>query len=222
MARVTDLKVGLRSFDTDFVISKSMAKELGKKAVPKAKKEVERRATGLYKGVMLELRRKLQPGGLAGLSITANGPRTIGYTKLGGGGGRFTTGLWPALTEKYIRRKPKSRQFWYKTGRLSQAFARLSKRSPKVQVQELQASRSHHKGRVNTKFELRFSRLSYTLERLKIRQSFIAGKRIAMDDRSVKWRQGLGRAIVPETVRPWMRDLAAALGKDLRKNLRKI
>jgi hypothetical protein len=222
MAKVTDLRVGLRSFDTVFVITKSVAKEVGKQAVPQVRREIERRATGLYKDVMLNLRNKLKFSGMLGQNVTVDGPRQLTYLKLGGGSGRLRTQPWSALKEPYRDRKPRSKRFWYKTGTLAASFARLASRSPKVQTQELKASRSHHKGRINTKFILTFSRLSYHLERLKIRQSFIAGKRVSYDDRSVKWRQGLGRAIVPESTRPWMRDMAAALGRDLRKNLRKI
>lgn len=229
MARVEDFRFGGFSNLEGFIITKSMAKELGDEAVPLARARVEEIAQGEYRNLMRNLRQKLAPSGMRGGSkvLTGGASANLSFSRTDGTNGRIRTKPWPPFrSKKYAMRKPKSYRFWYKTGKLFQAWIRLS--APTVTVQELQASRSHHKGRINTKFLLRFDPLDAPVSGLKLRESFMEGKRLPIDRDTVKGllskanREGVGRALIPETDRSWMRDMAAALGKDLRKNLRKI
>jgi hypothetical protein len=221
MAKITDIRLD-RFRQPLFQIDKSMARELGDTAVPLARKRVEEKAQAEYTNLMTNLRMKLAPGGMAG-GISSSGSRRLSFFRTLSGEGHIVTQSWKKLDEKYRKREPASFRFWYKEGKLFGAWARM--RRPTVVVQELKASRNHHKGRINTRFQLRFGRLPPVLTRMKILDSFIKASEASYTYQGrAGARQGLGRALFPERDgdRPWMRRMAAALGKDLRKNLRKI
>lgn len=219
MAKVTGISIGLS--EQAFEITKGMSRELGKQAVPLAEKRVREIAEGEYHNLMSNLRQTLSPNSMTlGTTQVVKGASVpIKFVRSRGGGGVLTQ-HWRGLTERYAKRSPRSTKFWHKTGQLFSAWTRM--RRPTVRVTELASSRSHHKGRINTKFELRFSPLPPALRQLKITESFTQAQRLPLSRLRTGWRRGLGRAVVPEKERPFMRDMAAALGKDLRKNLRKI
>ena len=221
MARVTDIR--LDNFrQTLFQIDKSMARKLADQAIPLARKRIEDKAQAEYTNLMTNLRMKLSPGGMAG-GIDKGGPRRLSFFRTLGGEGHIVTANWKKLDEKYRKREPASFRFWYKEGKLFRAWIRM--RRPVVVVEELKANRSHHKGRINTRFTVRFGNLPPVLRRMKILDSFVNASQASYSYQGrAGARQGLGRALFPERDedRPWMRRMAAALGKDLRKNLRKI
>jgi len=223
MARVTDLRIDTFR-QTLFQIDKGMSRQLGDQAVPLVRKRIEEKAQAEYTNLMTNLRMKLAPFGMAG-GTGQSGVQRLSFFRTLGGQGQITTNKWKKLNDKYRKREPRSFRFWHKEGKLFNAWTRM--RRPTVVVQEVKAARNHHKGRINTRFLLKFGRLPPALTRLRILDSFInASEAQYTTNAFVRGgaRQGLGRALFPERDgdRPWMRRMAAALGKDLRKNLRKI
>jgi hypothetical protein len=81
-------------------------------------KRIEEKATAHYRNALLEVKSQLRdftamPG------VGAGGSRTLSFIDGEGERRRLRTIPWAPLSPKYARRRPPSRRFWKKTGKLS-------------------------------------------------------------------------------------------------------
>lgn len=226
----------------DSGVNKEIAEAAGEPASRAVLPVVKQAANENYSNLIAEIGRKLAGSGMP--LPTSSGARSLSIGLPGGSVGRVRTANWPALTEDYRKRSPKSFSFWKKEGRLSNAYTAQVSGTANVQIQEETAKRSHHKGRVNVRYLMKFSSLPFPFQSALASPFVTAFEGFAIRDTdqpeavvvdgvtitpSQQLRLGLGRAIFPESgeyKRPFLRKSAAYLGaymrKDLTKKLRKI
>lgn len=184
-----------------------------------------------YDNVVKQVSLKLRGIGIPA-GVTSSASRTISYGNPDGSVSTFKTRTWPALSEKYRKRKPTNYKFWKKTGILSHAFDTFAKGPFKLSLTEQKSTRNHHKNRVNTTINLIAEPLPFPFENGVTKPFIRASDFGPMTDLSQDIdRDGLGRARFAEQsgkgkARPFIRKLSAALGKrmrtDLSKKLRKL
>lgn len=156
--------------------------------------------------------------------IHSGGSRKISFSTVAGRRITIKTNNWKRLNRKYARRKPVSRVFWKKTGRLSRAVANSLGRTSGVKVGNVRSRRvGQHQVKVTA--SIRYPGISDPLASF-IRAPFITGVENSGNTFATKGftgnRDTIWRVIFPESQRPFIKRVSARLGKEQRKALERL
>jgi len=183
-----------------------------------------------YRNTVEQVSRLVWEAGWLPSNIETGGAQTIKYRTVGGGLRGVRTKPWPALNRDYAASKPANTQFWRKLsnrlGSLGQAMAmQVTPDKAVVTTRVIDPVRSHHKDRVNAHLTIWFHSMPEPLDTM-LSVPFATGVPIwdhNIDVGSTEERIGLQR-LFPEMKenRPFIGLVAAKLGEDLRKQLRKL
>ena len=177
-----------------------------------------------YRNAVKQVQNSIDGGaGSSGFSsIESSGAKRISFQDVTGATRSIVTNTWKALTNRYRKRKPASKRFWSKTGRLSAAVGRVaSSGSAKATISKPTVVRSHHRGKETVKFNIRLSKLRYPFDDL-IRGSFLSAQETNISGVQSRGRRGLSRAYWAERFRPFVSRMSGSLGRRYHTALRKI
>lgn len=234
MARIVVIEKGAGFAEIVKKVERNPPAALQRKAVARAAKRVEETTTAHYHNLLREVNRHLRPRGLSTAygapSPEAGGSVNIRYTRANGAVGHVHIRRpWTPLSEKYRARKPISRQFWYKHGRLADDISTrsfvLGKAGKTKAVPVPGATRAHKRGLINTRLRVFFPALPLEVMTQFVRETFLGRAsvyRTFIPGRPKIRKTDPNRVVFPERHRPWIRELSAKLGEDLLKSLRKL
>jgi hypothetical protein len=213
-------------------LPKEVVRQVGDVIGPGIAEKVEKIANAHYENLFREIGFKLK--GLGMPLATTSGTHRLSFGVVGGNVKAITTSAWPALTDPYRKRKVKSLTFWRKQGDLDRAYQAQVRKNAKVEVHEEKAKRNHHKNRVNIQLLMKFSKVPFPFDTA-VSEPFIEMNRrfppgdiftIQLPGRFKPSynRSSLARAQFPEynqnaVSRPFLRRMAAFLGKDMRRDM---
>ena len=221
MARVTITAPGiLKGVNT---LPKELTQDIAESAERRLRRRVKYRADKHWNNLLDQVGQKLALGGISAQYDKASRARfPLHFQYVNNRAGRLLTAPWPPLSEKY-RATMMTKQFWHETGTLERLYhTDTGSKRGKVKIIKTAAVRSHKKGRVSTAYEMIFPVLNHNLEKMMV-TPFTTGTVPRMLGRPAGFNRGtLDRAYYPEKERQFVRDLSVLLGKDMRRELRKV
>lgn len=221
MAKIQILGPGVLKGISSF--PRELAVKMGNRAESNVRRTVTRTVRRHWRNAITQVAQKLAPGGIeADPGTQTTGRKRINFLYVDGRPGRVTTKrAWQPLSKRYLQRK-RVKRYWYQHGLVYQSFLLHSDEFKKVDVNKIKPNRNHHKGRVNTAYEIVFPRMGYPYDRALVGSYTTLKLSTIFDYKKDFNRRALDRASFPERQRPFIGDLAVMLGKDHLKALRNL
>lgn len=189
-------------------------------------KKIKGHVQDYYRHMIGQVQAVLDRGAHTGIRSSAG--KQIAYQKFRSGRSHVPVD-WKRLTEGYIKRRPTSRAFWKKRKGLSPRGAPLRDIFRNTTAGRSRLGLSGF-GRVNNERlevewggSISFPRLPYPLNRI-LYESFTSGRPYALP--RIKGFSGMHSGITqfhwPESRRPFIARLSAAIGEEMRKELKSM
>ena len=216
--KVHKVSINVKEFTTSFFKSKSVKKEIAKQMQSKIKNVAENH----YENLLNQVNNSLSEG-VSG-NVVLGGNQNVLFSDAKGSVKAIRTAGWLGLTRKYRNRKPYSRRFWKKTGRLSQDFrSEISPayRNPVTVVNVGPLAKKTLLSIFRNHFQVRFARLPEPLDTY-LRQSFIQATEKTVPELLLPDKRTTERIVYVEGRRPYIAKLAARLGRDLHSSLKHL
>lgn len=198
---------------------KKLANIASERFKPLAQKEMERQ----YATLLSEIGGLLQYPDTRGLhNPRESGARKVSVIDLLGRKIEVSLRYYGALSQDYIRKKPRSVQFWRKTGDLYEHYRLATTNRDKVKAVpgKVREQRVGNKSRYTQRIRFELARLPEPLNTI-IVESFISGKESHVFPHGHNYgRNTIGVVVYPEYFRPLLGRVAARLSEDSAEGLR--